>query len=186
MDNDKSCSAKVKLHCCKGSKCKQQQPEEANKHAMIITCMDARIDPLQWGHFHEGQVFVARNGGGRVSDDMIRSAVLAIRLFKVDQVFIVHHTDCGLEKVSDPEVRHLLHKSLGPAHLGDPTPTEKNNSDRFRQADYVSFLAFKNLEESVVDDVYRFKNSPLVSEKVAVSGYVYDVETGALREVVTP
>ena len=176
---------KVKLITRKGGKSKHES-EEATKHAMIITCMDARIDPLEWGDFHEGQVYVARNGGGRVSDDMIRSAVLAISAFKVDTVFIVHHTDCGLEKISDQEKRHRLHKSLGPSQLGEPVTHEKHNSDRYRQADYVSFLAFKNLEESVFDDVFRFRNSPLVSEKVSVSGYVYDVDTHELSEVREP
>lgn len=164
----------------------KHQPEETPIHAIIIQCMDWRIQSFEIDGFKSEECYIIRNGGGRVTDDAIRSAVLAIRLFAVDKVFIIHHTDCGLEKVSDPQVRELLHKSLGPAHLGDKIEFDKHNFDKYRQADYVAFLAFESLEQSVVNDVVRFRQNVLVSERVAVSGYVYDVDTNELKRIVRP
>lgn len=160
--------------------------EEASRHAIILTCMDARIDPLQFGHFGYDQVYVVRNAGGRASDDMIRSMILTIRLFAVEEIIVVQHTDCGMEKVDDPTVRHLLHETLGPAHLGDKVKGhDKGNYDKYHQADYIAFLAFPEVEQSVVNDVAKLRQNPLISKKVKLAGYVYDVETGKLRKIDT-
>lgn len=113
---------------------------------------------------------------------MVRSAVLAIRFFNADTVFIIQHTDCGLEKVDDPTVRKLLHQNLGPSHLSD-TNVEKGNRDKYRQADYVAFLAFDNLKKSVTDDVYKLRNNKLVSKYVNILGYILDIDTGKLELV---
>lgn len=156
--------------------------EEATRHDILITCIDARIDPLALGHFKVGQTYVMRNAGGRATDDMIRSAVLAIRFFKADTIYLVQHTDCGMEKVDDPEVRKLLGQNLGPAHLHDHH-VEKHNRDKYRQSDYVAFLAFKDLRESITDDVYRLRSNKLISEKVHILGYMLDVKTGKLELV---
>lgn len=170
----------VKDHDKNRDKCDSEEP---SKHAMIITCMDSRINPLSFGDFKLGQVYVFRNGGGKVSDDAVRSTVLAIRLFAIDTIFIVQHTDCGLEKVSDTEMRHLLYKSLGPAHLGEDVSKEHGNRDKNHNSDYVAFLAFTDLEKSVIHDVFRLRQQPLISERVSIFGYIYNVETHKLYRV---
>ena len=180
---------KVEKHLIKGNKkhvekhCHKHDPEEAKKHAIILTCMDARIDPLSFGDFGYDDVYVCRNGGGRATDDMIRSIVLAVRLFAADHVFVVHHTDCGLEKVSDPHVRELLYESLGPGHLNGDTESGKDNRDKYHQSDYVAFLAFEDLKRSVTDDLGKLRQNPLLSHHVTLSGYIYDVDTGKLTPV---
>lgn len=160
------------------------QSEEAKKHGIMITCMDARIDPLALVGFEVDEIYVMRNGGGRVTEDMIRSAVLAIRLFDADIVYIIHHTDCGLEKVDDQHVRELLYQSLGPAKLDDHN-VSKHNRDKYHNSDYIAFLAFKDLEQSVIDDVARFRQNSLVSSKVDILGYVLNIDTGKLKLVAT-
>lgn len=158
----------------------KHQSEEAKRHGIILTCMDARIDPLAFVDFEVDEVYVLRNAGGRVTEDMVRSAVLAIRLFAADTVYIIHHTDCGLEKVDDQHVRELLYKSLGPAKVDD-TDKSKHNYDKYHNSDYVAFLAFKNLEQSVIDDVARLRQNVLMSKKVNILGYVLDIDSGKLK-----
>jgi len=158
------------------------ESEEAKKHAIIITCMDARIVVTELIHLKPDQVYVLRNGGGRVTEDMVRSAALAIRLFAVDIVCIIHHTDCGLEKVNDLEVRQLLRENLGPSHLHDHE-VQKHNRDKYHHSDYVAFLAFENLEKSVVNDVGILRENPLISKKIGILGYVLDIKTGKLTLV---
>jgi carbonic anhydrase len=161
----------------------KHESEEASKHVAIISCMDARIPTLEVLGFKQGQAYLCQNGGGRASDDAIRSVVLAIRLFAVDTIIIMHHTDCGLEKVDDPHVRRLLRETLGPAQLGDKTGIDKNNRDKYHQSDYVAFLAFENLEKSVLDDVAKLRENPLVSREITIYGYIYDVDTGVATKV---
>lgn len=158
------------------------ESEEAKKHAIIITCMDSRINVLSLIHLEPDQVYVLRNGGGRVTEDMVRSAVLAIRLFKADIICIIHHTDCGLEKVNDLEVRQLLRQNLGPSEL-DNHEIQKHNRDKHHNSDYVAFLAFEDLEKSVINDVARLRENSLISKKVGILGYILNIETGKLKLV---
>ena len=158
--------------------------EEATGHFAILTCMDSRIDPNDFAGLNPGVAYVLRNGGGRATEDMIRSLVLSTRLFGVDEYYVVHHTDCGLEKVTDPEVRSLLRENLGPCTIeGGCEHSGRGNRDKFHQSDYVAFLAFEDLKQSVIDDVHILKNHPLVSKHVKVYGYIYDVHTGKLCKV---
>lgn len=162
---------------------KSSLTEEAKRHVAILTCMDARLNIDAFTGLKLGDAYILRNAGGRASDDMIRSLVLATRLFAVDEYFVVHHTDCGLEKVSDPEMRELLQKNLGPCKLHEKCPKAPDNRDRYRESDYVAFLAFEDLEKSVIDDVVRIRSNPLVSKHVTIHGYIYDVDSGELHPV---
>lgn len=157
--------------------------EEATKHFVILTCMDARIDVEDLAGLHPGEAYILRNAGGRATDDMIRSLILVTRLFAVDEYFIIHHTDCGLEKIDDSQVRQLLRENLGPCTLDGTCERNPNNRDRFHQSDYVAFLAFENLKQSIIDDVYKVRTNTLISKKVRIHGYIYDVHTGKLHEV---
>jgi carbonic anhydrase len=125
----------------------------------ILTCMDARIDPLRLFGLERGDAAILRNAGARVTDDVLRSLVVAYALLGVREVFVVGHTDCGLAGTTDEEIR---------AGLGE-------------EAAGIEFLAFADLDESVRHGVARIEGSPLLD--VAASGFVYDVATGALREV---
>lgn len=158
------------------------ESEEAKKHAVIITCMDSRISIPDLIHLKPDQVYVLRNAGGRITDDMVRSSAMAIRLFKVDIISIIHHTDCGLEKVDDQQMRQLFRENLGPSHLHDHE-VQKHNRDKYHSSDYVAFLAFEDLEQSVINDVARLRENALISKKVGILGYVLNIKTGKLKLV---
>src|SRR3954467_2398140 len=81
----------------------------------ILTCMDARIDPAKLAGLSEGDALVIRNAGGRASDDAIRSLVISYKLLGTNEWFVIHHTSCGMELVTDEVMRGLLAKSLATA-----------------------------------------------------------------------
>jgi carbonic anhydrase len=149
----------------------------------ILTCMDARLDPAKYAGLSEGDAHVIRNAGGRASDDAIRSLIISHKLLGTKEWFVIHHTDCGMALFSDEIMRDLLSKSLSTASVdenGWRNVEEEGGSD---EAKFVSFLTFKNLAESVTEDVKRIKNHPLVSKNIPVYGYIYDVKSGELIEV---
>ena len=149
----------------------------------ILTCMDARLDPAKYAGLSEGDAHVIRNAGGRASDDAIRSLIISHKLLGTQEFFVVHHTDCGMQLFTDEIIRNLLERSLKTASIdsnGWKNVTEEGGSS---EAKFVPFLTFKNLEDSVVEDVKRIRNHPLVPKDIPVYGYFYDVKTGKLVEV---
>ena len=149
----------------------------------ILTCMDARLDPAKYAGLSEGDAHVIRNAGGRASDDAIRSLIISHKLLGTAEWFVIHHTDCGMELFTDDIIRGLLAKSLQTAtvdHNGWRNVKEEGGSN---EANTISFLTIKNQAQSVLDDVSRIKNYPLVPSYIPIYGYVYDVKTGNLVEV---
>jgi carbonic anhydrase len=149
----------------------------------ILTCMDARLDPAKYAGLSEGDAHVIRNAGGRASDDAIRSLIISHKLLGTAEWFVIHHTDCGMELFTDDIIRGLLAKSLQTAtvdHNGWRNVKEEGGSN---EANTISFLTIKNQAQSVLDDVSRIKNHPLVPSYIPIYGYVYDVKTGNLVEV---
>jgi carbonic anhydrase len=149
----------------------------------ILTCMDARLDPAQYAGLAEGDAHVIRNAGGRASDDAIRSLVISHKLLGTKEWFVIHHTDCGMQLFTDDIIHDLLSKSLETAAVdenGWRNVTENGGSDEAR---YINFLTFKDLEESVTEDVERIRKHPLVARNIPIYGYIYDVRSGRLIEV---
>ncbi|WP_251880165.1 beta-class carbonic anhydrase [Grimontia kaedaensis] len=149
----------------------------------VLTCMDARLDPAKFAGLSEGDAHVIRNAGGRASDDAIRSLALSHKLLGTNEWFVVHHTDCGMQKFDQKTMGDLLEKSLNTAvHNGTEwvNTTEEGGSV---EGHFVNWLTFSDLEASVVEDVKRIKSSSLVSKDIPVYGYVFDCETGRLIEV---
>jgi carbonic anhydrase len=149
----------------------------------ILTCMDARLDPAKYAGLSEGDAHVIRNAGGRASDDAIRSLVISHKLLGTKEWFVIHHTDCGMTLFTDEVIRELLSSSLQTATIdskGWKNVDENGGSD---EANFISFLTFKKLEKSVIEDVQRIKRHPLVPYDVPVYGYIYDVKSGKLLEV---
>jgi len=132
----------------------------------ILTCMDARLDPAKYAGLREGDAHVIRNAGGRASDDAIRSLVISYKLLGTAEWFVVHHTDCGMEFFTDEAIRGLL------AHSLETT-----------EGAYIDWLTIADQTGSVVDDVRRIRDHPLVPGRIPVYGYLYDVRTGRLVEV---
>jgi carbonic anhydrase len=149
----------------------------------ILTCMDARLDPAKYAGLSEGDAHVIRNAGGRASDDAIRSLVISYKLLGTAEWFVVHHTDCGMEFFTNDVIRGLLSSSLETAQLGADGFTDVGEGPGSDAGDDIDFLTIADRTQSVVEDVERIRNHPLVPGRIPVYGYVYDVTTGRLVEV---
>jgi carbonic anhydrase len=149
----------------------------------ILTCMDARFDPAKYAGLVEGDAHVIRNAGGRASDDAIRSLVISYKLLGTREWFVIHHTDCGMEFFSDDVMRGLLRNSLETAQLTANGFQDVGKGPGSAAGEYVDWLTIKDRNQSVVDDVTRIRQHPLVPATIPIYGYVYDVKTGRLVEV---
>ena len=131
----------------------------------ILTCMDARLDPARALGLQEGDAHVIRNAGGRASDDAIRSLIVSHLLLGVREVLVIHHTDCGLQKVTNEELRERLRTSTAVDVSG------------------FEFLVFTNVEASIREDVQAIRSSTFLGQGISVSGLIYHVHTGRLQEI---
>jgi carbonic anhydrase len=134
------------------------------RQVFVLACMDTRVDPLPVLGLRLGDAHVVRNAGGRVTDDVIRSLVLSSALLGTRHALVMHHTDCGLRASSDEQVRASLR-------------------ERGIYAGSMAIHSFDDLDGSVRSDVRALVTEPMVGSSMTVWGYVYDVETGRLRQV---
>jgi carbonic anhydrase len=130
----------------------------------VLACMDARLNPYGILGLQEGDAHVIRNAGGVVTDDAIRSLAISQRLLGTEEIILIHHTGCGMLTFSDDEFKRSIQDEVG------IKPT-------------WSAEAFGELEEDVRQSVARIQASPFIPRKDSIRGFVYEVETGRLREV---
>ena len=149
----------------------------------ILTCMDARLDPAKYAGLSEGDAHVIRNAGGRASDDAIRSLVISHKLLGTNEWFVIHHTDCGMEFFTNDLMGDLLEQSLETAELGPDGFTDVGAGPGSPAGKAIDWLTIPDREQSVVDDVQRVRNHPLVPASIPIYGYLYDVRSGGLIEV---
>src|ERR671911_2836042 len=135
------------------------------KQVAIVACMDARLDPARALGLEEGDAHVIRNAGGRAAD-ALRSLVISQRLLGTQEVLVVHHTDCGMLTFDNPTLYGICQADLG------------------ADASDIDFLPFGDLEQSVREDVELIRSSPLITKDTPVTGFIYDVKTGKIHEVV--
>ena len=136
----------------------------AHAGVAVVTCMDSRIDPLRMLGLRPGDAKIFRNPGGRVTDQALEALVLAVHLLRVDRVLVVPHTRCAVATSTEPELRERVAASAG--------------TD-------VTWQRFHVVEDQVAtlgEDVHRVRSHPLVPERVAVGGFVYDVDSGLLEQ----
>src|SRR6476619_322708 len=136
----------------------------------ILTCMDARLDPAKYAGLSEGDAHVIRNAGGRASDDAIRSLVISYKLLGTAEWFVIHHTDCGMEFFTNEVIRGLLENSLETAALGPDGFHDVGTGPGSPEAAYIDWLTIADQVGSVVDDVRRIRNHPLVPVGIPVYG----------------
>jgi len=133
---------------------------------VVLTCMDLRLNPTKFACLPEGDAYIIRNAGGRASDDAIRSLVVSYKLLGTKEFFVIHHTDCGMERFSNEIIRNLLSNSLeGPGA---------------RAGEYIEWLTITDQKQAVIDDVWRIRMHPLIPNSIPISGYLYDVHNGNL------
>ncbi len=139
-------------------------PVPPAKKLAIVACMDARLEIAGMLGLEEGDAHVIRNAGGAVTDDVIRSLTISQRLLGTREIMLVHHTGCGMLTFSEDELRGRIEQETG-------------------IRPHFSMEAFSHLEGNVRQSIARIEASPFVVHKDAVRGFVYEVETGWLREV---
>ena len=150
---------------------------------LVLTCMDARLDPAKYAGLAEGDAHVVRNAGGRATDDAIRSMVISHKLLGTREWFVIHHTDCGMLFFDDTQMGDLLAGSLETAELtaeGFRNASEPGGSPEGR---YVKWHTIPDQARAVAEDVTRIRAHPLVNPAIPIYGYVYDVKTGRLNEI---
>jgi carbonic anhydrase len=153
------------------------------RHFAILTCMDARLDPAKYAGLSEGDAHVIRNAGGRASDDAIRSLIISYKLLGTREWFVIHHSNCGMEFFTDEVIRGLLASSLETAELGPDGFRDVGSGPGSAEANFIDWLTIADNAQSVVDDVTRIRNHPLVPGGIAIYGFIYDVTSGRLEEV---
>ena len=134
------------------------------KKVAVIACMDARVSPFALLGLEEGDAHVIRNAGGVITDDEIRSLAISQRLLGTEEIMLIHHTDCGMLTFSDDDFKAQIEADTG---IKPQWAAE----------------AFADLDDDVRQSMARIKSSPFIPHKDEVRGFVYDVESGKLREV---
>jgi len=134
------------------------------RRVAVVTCMDARVDPRTALGLADGDAHVIRNAGGAVTDDVIRSLTISQRILGTREVMLIQHTRCGMAAFTEDELRERIGKETG---IRPPFALE----------------TFAELEANLRQSLARIHASPFVAHKDAVRGFVYDVDTGRLREV---
>jgi carbonic anhydrase len=143
---------------------KADLPIPPAKKLAVVACMDARIVVSRILGLEEGDAHVIRNAGGVITDDEIRSLAISQRLLGTEEVILIHHTDCGMLTFTDDEFKRSIQEDTG---IKPEWAAE----------------AFPDLDEDVRQSIARIKASPFLPKKDNVRGFVYEVETGKLREV---
>jgi carbonic anhydrase len=141
-------------------------PGRAARGLAVVTCMDSRIEPLQMLGLSKGDAKILRNAGGRVTDDVLRTLVLATHLLGVHRVMVVEHTDCRMAKVDDDQAHAAILELSG-------TDTRS-----------LEFHTIPDQQSTLERDVQRIRSFPYLPEELAVVGGLYDVATGRLRVTV--
>ena len=139
-------------------------PGTSERRVAVVACMDARLDVFALLGLREGEAHVIRNAGGAVTDDVVRSLLISQRLLGTEEILLIHHTGCGMLTFTDDSVKAEVEAETG-----------------LRPA--FALEAFTDLEEDVRQSLARIHASPFIPRKESVRGFVYEVETGRLREV---
>jgi carbonic anhydrase len=130
----------------------------------IVACMDSRLDVFAALGLEDGQAHILRNAGGVITDDVIRSLAISQRRLGTEEIVLIHHTNCGLELITDDGFRAELQEATG-------------------MSPAFAIESFTDVEADVRQSVARLRHSPFLLHRDRVRGFVYDVDTGLLREV---
>jgi carbonic anhydrase len=130
----------------------------------VVACMDSRLDVFAALGLEPGEAHVLRNAGGLITDDMIRSLAISQRKLGTREIVLIHHTDCGMQKITDDGFRAELREATGVAPA-------------------FAIESFTDLDVDVRQSIERIRHSPFILHSDAVRGFVYEVGSGRLREV---
>jgi carbonic anhydrase len=139
-------------------------PTQPARRLCVVTCMDSRIDTFAMLGLGHGEAHILRNAGGIVTEDVVRSLVISQHVLETQSIVVIHHTDCGALKFTDADLSGAIKKRTGyhpPFALG----------------------AFTDLDESVRESLRMLQGSAYLVHTTDIRGFVYDVDTGRLREI---
>ena len=143
---------------------RRRSTRRPSRAVAVVACMDARLETGALLGLEEGEAHVIRNAGGVVTEDVIRSLAVSQNLLGTREIMLIQHTDCGMQAADETPMREEIERSTEAA-----LPFELGT--------------FADLEEAVREGVARLRSSPLLPHRDAVRGFVYEVESGRLREV---
>jgi carbonic anhydrase len=135
-----------------------------SRRLAIVTCMDSRLDVFAALGLNDGEAHILRNAGGVITDDVIRSLAVSQRRLLTREVMLIHHTDCGMQSVTDDGFRAELQEATGVAPA-------------------FAIESFTDLDADVRQSILRVRRSPFLLHRDLVRGFVYDVDTHRLHEV---
>jgi len=141
------------------------RPVRPSRHVAVVACMDSRMKIFPMLGLGDGEAHVIRNAGGVVTDDVVRSLAISQRLLGTREIMLVHHTDCGMQKTTEDEFKSALEADTG---IRPPWSVE----------------SFSDAEQDIRQSIARLKASPFIPHKDTIRGFVFDVDTGKLNEVV--
>jgi len=142
-------------------------PLRPSRSLAIVTCMDSRMPIFAILGLRPGEAHIIRNAGGVVTDDVVRSLLLSQRLMGTREIVLVHHTDCGLTKISEDRMRSELERDTG-------------------MRPWFAFESFQDPYADVKQSILRLRRSPFLVHRDRISGFVYEVESGLLHPVDAP
>jgi carbonic anhydrase len=135
-----------------------------SRRLVIVTCMDSRLDVFAALGLREGEAHILRNAGGVITDDVIRSLAVSQRRLGTREVMLIHHTDCGMQALTDDGFRAELQQATG-------------------LAPSFAIESFTHLEANLRQSILRVRRSPFLLHRDVVRGFVYDVDTHRIREI---
>jgi carbonic anhydrase len=138
----------------------------AHAGVALVTCMDSRIDPLGIIGLHPGDAKIFRNPGGRVTEQALEALVICVHLLNVNRILVMPHTRCAMASASQDELRRRVGESAG------------------QDASWQTFGVVTDQEAALAEDVRKVSSHPLIPDTVEVGGFVYDVDTGLLNQLV--
>jgi carbonic anhydrase len=141
------------------------RPARPARQVAVVACMDSRMRIFPMLGLSDGEAHVIRNAGGAVTDDVVRSLAISQRLLGTREIMLIHHTDCGMQKTTEDEFKGAIEAETG---IRPPWAVE----------------SFSDAEGDVRQSISRLKASPFIPHKDAIRGFVFDVDTGKLNEVV--
>ncbi len=136
------------------------------KKVAVLACMDTRLSIENILGLSIGEANIIRNAGGIATDDAIRSLIVSHHFLGTEKFIVINHTDCGMQKITDEDIRNNLRQKL------NKDPNE------------IRFHTFANLEENVKEQVQKIKASPFLPQDISIYGFVYNTQTGRLKKIV--
>lgn len=144
---------------------KEELTGYAQKGLAIVTCMDSRIDPLRIVGMHAGDAKILRNAGARVTEDVLRTLVLASHLLGVTRILVMPHTDCRMASAEESEIHQQIKEASGVDTRG------------------IEIRTVRDQNKALFEDIQRIESYPLLPLGIQVMGAIYDVKTGKLAPI---